>query len=217
MPKLACYPTEDARAAAAHSYQESQRPAGEVEAQVALMQKSQAEMEERERKHLAELKQQDNERAARREQYEQEKRESAQKEQARLARQAEVARMAKDKDYAVPAISAIVCIINEDLADLRQQMTREQRVAAISGVTSLKDRREISSAMVDATDELKVWQTSLRRYGATALPCKSVAGVIACHRETPDCDQSSRDAADVWAQEYPTLWGSNLPLPDTRH
>ncbi|HTA90328.1 MAG TPA: hypothetical protein VK745_12150 [Polyangiaceae bacterium] len=118
--------------------------------------------------------------------------------------------MATDKAYAVPAISAIMCSIDDELADLREQLAREKRVSVIGGVTSLGDRHEISSNIVDDTDELAVWRASLKRFASGRLPCKDVAPIARCRKsDLTDCADGSRDPAAVWAQEYETLWASD--------
>jgi hypothetical protein len=214
----ACYPTEAERAAAWKQLQEARRPPGEAEAEQAqkdaALAAGLAAIAERDRVRAEERQREEDQKQARAAEREREAQERAAKEQAEQARRAEVARMATEKAYAVPAISAIMCSIDDEVADLRQQLDREKRVAALGGATSLGDRHRISSDIVDDTDELKVWGASLKRFGATRLPCKDVAGIAKCREnEQKDCDPAHRDAAAVWAQEFDTLWASNQKHP----
>lgn len=122
--------------------------------------------------------------------------------------------MAADKAYAVPAISAIMCSIQDELAGLRADLAREQRVTATSGVTNLSARDEIGREIVDSQDELAGWRAALQRFGAAQLPCKAVAGIVACRNSLESCDEQSRQPAEVWSQEQATLWGSDKPRPN---
>jgi hypothetical protein len=117
--------------------------------------------------------------------------------------------MATQKTYAVPAISSIICKIEEDLVELRGKLAREKRVAALGGATDLRELHELSSQIIDDRDEIVVWRTSLKRFGAQPLTCKDAASVTKCRQsDATNCDDISRDAAAVLEQEYDSLRGA---------
>jgi hypothetical protein len=132
---------------------------------------------------------------------------------AKAARAAELKAMASDPKYAVPAISAIMCSIEAELVELREKLAREKRVTAVSGVINLRARDEVADEIVQDTDELATWRESLKRLGATQLPCKTVAPIVACRSSLETCDEASRQPAEVWAKEQATLWGSDKARP----
>ncbi len=187
----ACYPSESERAAGQSARQEAIRadetrkaqaaaalPAGEEpglqRAARLERERRQAEVAERDRvfaeRHAAEdaKKQADSERAA------------------------ELHTKAQDPAYAVPAISAIMCSIQDEITGLRADLAHEKRVTAIGGVVNLSARDEAANDIVDDTDELKTWGQALKRFSATQLPCKQVAPIVACRHKVETCDDASR-------------------------
>jgi hypothetical protein len=70
---------------------------------------------------------------------------------------ANVHALALDKQYAAPAISAIMCSIDDEVRGLRADLAHEKRVAAVGGVINLKARSEIATQLVDDSDELNGW------------------------------------------------------------
>lgn len=213
--ELQCYPTERERAAAFHGQAAPASPEqlaaqrtrlAEVAAQLAEVA---AQQERLDQVRVAEAQRREDEKASREADRERREQERAQKDQADKDRGAEVARMAADKAYAVPAISAIICTIQDEMADDRASLDREKRVAAIGGATDLHARHELSSELVEDADELKVWRAALRRFGGSLVPCKDLVGVIKCRNSAVrDCDDASRDIAAVWYEQFETLWGS---------
>jgi len=133
---------------------------------------------------------------------------------ANAARAAELKLMAADKAYAVPAISAIMCSIQDEIAALKADLAHEKRVTAIGGVVNLSARDEAANDIVDDTDELKTWGQALKRFSATQLPCKQVAPIVACRHKVETCDDASRGPAEVWDKEQATLWGSDKERPN---
>jgi hypothetical protein len=135
------------------------------------------------------------------------------KRQADAARAAELHAKARDPAYAVPAISAIMCSIQDEIVGLKADLAHEKRVTAVGGVVNLSARDEAANDIVDDTDELKTWGQALKRFGATQLPCKEVASIVACRHKVETCDEASRGPADVWDKEQATLWGSDKERP----
>lgn len=132
---------------------------------------------------------------------------------AEVAHAAKIHEMALDKAYAVPAISAIICSIQDELKELKADLTREKRVTAVGGVVNLSARDEVANGIVSDTDELAEWRKALKRYGAKELPCKDVAPIVACRNRIESCDEAARGPAEVWAKEQATLWGSDKERP----
>jgi len=210
--RMACYQNEKERDAAYRTSEESERRAVQ-----AVQAAAAAEENERLQRVQAAKEKASTEEAAARE--ENDRRRAAfiaerdRKEAPRLAAAAEVHRMALDKEYAGPAISAIMCSIDDEVMSLRAALAREKRVAAVGGVVNLKARNDIASDLVDDADELVGWQRALARYGSSRVPCKDVATVEPCHQNPESCEGKTRDIARVWASEMGTLWGSDKPHP----
>lgn len=131
----------------------------------------------------------------------------------KAARAAELKRLATDPAVAAPAVSAIMCTIETEVGRLRQELAQQKRATALSGVVNLTDRHDIATELVQASDELAQWGAALRRLGAKRLPCKDVAGVVACRNSIETCAAADRDPAEVWAAEQATLWASDKPRP----
>jgi len=209
----ACYPTEAERAAAWANLQEEQgRPAREAARAAAAEDdaRSRAEFE-----RMQEARAADAERA-RVEQADHAKAWVAArdaKDQEKAAVEAQVHAKALDQTYAVPAISAIMCSIDDEVRGLKKDLEREKRVTAVGGVTNLRARNEIASDLVDDADELKGWQASLTRYGGQRMSCKEVAAIEPCRHALESCEGATRNAAEVWARELDTLWGSSASHP----
>jgi hypothetical protein len=202
----ACYATEAQRAAAYHGAEyEAERPAREAAVANAAAQEAErrdAWQAEKEQKAAAEI-------AAR----EERERKTAEfvaerdrKDATKAAAALEVHNLALDKEYAGPAISAIMCSIDDEVRGLRADLAHEKRVTAVGGVVDLKARNDIASGLVDDSD-------ALARYGTARVPCKDVAGVEACHQNLSNCDGRTHDIAQVWVAELGTLWGSNQTHP----
>lgn len=133
---------------------------------------------------------------------------------AEAAQRAEIHQRASDRAYAVPAISAIMCSIQDEIVGLKADLAHEKRVTAIGGVVNLSARDEAANDIVDDTDELKTWGQALKRFGATQQACKEVAAIVACRHKVESCDEASRGAAEVWDKEQATLWGSDKERPN---
>lgn len=132
---------------------------------------------------------------------------------AQATRAAELNRLAADPTVAGAAVSAIICSIEAEMAELRAELDKEKRASALSGAVNLRARHDIAADIVADTDEIKVWRASLQRVGAKQLACKDVAGIVACRNRIEQCDEASRDPAEVWAKEQATLWGSEKERP----
>jgi hypothetical protein len=206
----ACYETEGERAAAQSRRQEELAAAQRRQHEAAMFPagetKDQKYWREAEERKAAEA--QGRERV-----YAERNRQRQEAADAKAARAAEVKAMAADKTYAVPAISAIMCSIQDELTKLRADLAREQRGTATSGVTNLRARDEIGREIVDDQDELAGWRAALQRFGATQQPCAAVAGIVACRNSLDTCDEASRQPAEVWDKEQATLWGSDRDRP----
>ena len=111
------------------------------------------------------------------------------------SRTAELHAMAQDPAYAVPAISAIMCSIQEEIVGLKADLAHEKRVTAVGGVVNLSARDEAANDLVNDTDELSTWKAALKRYGATQLPCKDVAPIVACRNRIESCPDDARGPA----------------------
>lgn len=210
----ACYPTEAERASAYHAFEEERdRPAREA-ARADYERQEAARKAEWQREKEQKLRQEVEAQAARDAKREEVRARIEAEDRQKAEAAAQLHAKALDKAYAVPAISAIMCSIDADVVDLREQLAREKRVAAIGGATNLVDRHRISSEIVDASDELKGWGASLKRFNAARLPCKQVAGIERCRESgLRECDDVSRDPATVWAHDLETLWASDRPHP----
>lgn len=138
--------------------------------------------------------------------------EDAQK-QADAASAAELHAMAQDPSVAVPAISAIICSIQDEMAGLKADLAHEKRVTAASGVVNLGARDEAGNDLVSDQEELSTWRAALKRYGAAALPCSEVASIVACRNQLDACSDAARAPAEVWSREQATLWGSERERP----
>lgn len=209
-----CYPTEAQREAAYHAEQdEKDRPAREAAVIAATAQEA-----GRQKALRAEEQQKASDEAAARQERERKTAafvaERDRKEAAREAAARAVHNMALDKEYAGPAISAIMCSIDSEIIKLKADLAHEKRVTATGGVINLKARNDIASDLVDDSDELEGWRKALVRVGASRLPCKSVVGVEECHHGLAQCDGKTHDVAQVWTEELETLWGSNQPHPN---
>jgi hypothetical protein len=121
--------------------------------------------------------------------------------------------MALDPAYAVPAISAIMCSIQDEMAGLKADLAHEKRVTAASGVVNLGARDAAGNDLVSDQEELTTWRAALKRYGAAPLPCAEVASIVACRHQLDACSDAARAPAEVWSREQTTLWGSEKDRP----
>lgn len=211
--KQACYPTEAERAAAWHAFQEPARAAAEREAharrkaeEADRIERIKLNEEERKKDELAaaaERKAHADAWAAR----------TAERERVKEAERAEIHRKAADPAIAGPAISALMCELEEALAALQRDLERERRVTAVAGVADLRSRREIATGMIENKDELAGWKESLVKLGVPRTPCKDVAGIQACRQNNMACAGANPDVIAVLERERDTLWTSSRQRP----
>lgn len=209
-----CYPTETQRADAWHAKEaESDRATREAARLAAI-----AEEAERQERVRVDREQKMAEETASREESARKIAEFVaerdRKDAVVAATAAAVHQRALDKEYAGPAISAIMCSIDDEVRGLRADLAHEKRVTAVGGVVDLKARNDIASGLVDDAEELDGWRKALTRYGAARVPCKDVAGVDACHHGLAQCEGKTRDIAQIWLDELGTLWGSDQQRPN---
>ncbi len=209
-----CYPTEAQRAGAYQTTEtEREGPAREAAVTAADAQES-----ERQNALRAEELQKATDEAAAREERERKTAAFVAERDRKDAARADAALVAHnralDKQYAVPAISAIMCSIDDEILKLRADLAHEKRVTATGGVVNLKARNDIATDLVDDTDELAGWRKALARFNAPRVPCKDVTGVEKCHHGLAQCEGITHDIAQVWVEELSTLWGSDQPHPN---
>jgi hypothetical protein len=167
------------------------------------------------------------ERAARRSELDEEARKAAAEREAaevtagerRLAQQAELAereaRTARaqgrlnDPAYAGPALSALLCERERDLAELRVTEVRESRIEYDSGVRSLAARRAIVVEREKYEGEAFAYRKGLARIGAKRAPCAAVQPAIECFLRSRCETPAARDTADVM-QYAPAHYGVEL-------
>jgi hypothetical protein len=202
----ACYETEGARAVAVQQRESEIRREREAAMFPAGETKQQKFWREEEERKAAEAKERDRVYADR----EEKRRAEA---DAAAARAAQLKALAADRAVAVPAISAIMCSIDEELTKLRADLAREKRITGVSGVINLRERDDLAHDIVADSDELAGWQRALTRFGAKRMACADVAAIVGCRNRLEQCEPGARDAAEVWAKEQATLWASEQERP----
>lgn len=107
-------------------------------------------------------------------------------------------RLATEKEYAIPAISVLICRRENDLADLHAKMAREAAITQTSGVMDMSERRDIAESVQDAQDEIRGLRTALlKTQRAQPLPCAQVKTTLSCIAEKHDCSDVDAIRADI--------------------
>ena len=107
-------------------------------------------------------------------------------------------RLATEKEYAIPAISVLICRRENDLADLHAKMAREAAITQTSGVMDMSERRDIAESMQDAQDEIRGLRAALlKTQRAQPLPCVQVKTTLSCVAEKRDCSDVDAIRADI--------------------
>lgn len=206
-PEPACYPTEAARSEAWHRREAEARQAWTAEhpkesrAIAAEQAQARDDFEARQRRQREESDAD----AAARATVEEER--TAERAADAEARQAEAIRIdlarqrTADPAYAVPALSALLCREQARETEFRDDLQRQARIQAISGVVAKRERSSLAAGLVDAQDRAYRLRTRLRTIGGgSSLPCASVAPLLACRAgDEFACrsEPSARDKVDV--------------------
>lgn len=107
--------------------------------------------------------------------------------------------MAGDKAYAVPVLSAMICRMEAENRSYAEDMQREKRVTAASGVMNLKDRRDIAESVDGNRSEITRLTALLRsRHGAARMPCKDVWPIVECNDDAKNCTGETREYGELW-------------------
>jgi hypothetical protein len=157
---------------------------------------------------LERQRQEKEERARREAEYEARRQAEQQKREDEKNRREQLRQLATQKDYAVPIMSAMLCQHQEQIASYNEDMKREQRLEASSGVRNLTARREIAEGVDDAKLAMKELKGLLRsRFGASPESCgPKHHAILECHRGA-SCTDAVLTYSEIWRVAPDVLTG----------
>jgi hypothetical protein len=119
-------------------------------------------------------------------------------------------------EFAVPALSAMICDERDLIAGHEQDLAQERQIAARSGVIDLSSQRYLGEAIQEGNERIVDLQRIIRqRYRVAPRKCADVRDIVECAHKDWKCDEPALTPALLWrhhpdALEAPeTVSGTN--------
>lgn len=118
----------------------------------------------------------------------------------------EVRKLATTREYAVPAISALVCDLRDRIREAEGGLRRQEQIEHLSGVAMLLERRSIGEDEYTTRRLIDQWTAALRaNFSAAPLGCSAVQQIVVCNYDTSKCTPETSTLVEVWQNAQDAL------------